>query len=275
MNAKFKRECGQVFTMALLTLAGGALIVGPLLGYVSATMTSIRKSAENTGRYYAADAATEHAIWLLRYGGLYLYTDEPYAYTYPAVNNSSVSVTIVNRSPVIDANCYNDQWPGTQTQKVEVGRVVSPSIAPPGVPTTFTVTVRLRNVGTATIHFWELGYAMPPFFTYVPGSSSGVTTNDPTITNGILTWGFTAPLPRINSGDTMTQTIQMVGTLPEGIYCDYCDVAWIIFGPDSTGCVLFRSGERFNVEATAGHTSIKSSILLSGTDVQVLSWETR
>lgn len=60
--------------------------------------------------------------------------------------------------------------------------------------TTFTYTVTIENTGTQMINMDEIFDILPPNFTYVPGSFTGLITGDPTITDAgndqdELKWG--------------------------------------------------------------------------------------
>ncbi|MBI4287736.1 MAG: hypothetical protein HY671_04810 [Chloroflexi bacterium] len=274
MPAKAKREAGQALPLALILLAVGALITGPLLGYVNVGLGSLQKGADTMGQYYAADSGVEHAIWRIRDDGLVLNENDPFPYTFSTVNGLSVDIIITNKSPVTDSEC-DDNNPSGQSDRVEVGRAVSPLSAPPGQPTTFSYTVTFTNIGTGNIHFNEIGYTLPAGFSYVNGSSSGVTVSNPQVIDGSLVWQFDPPLPDVPSGETMNQYFQATGTLDDGVYCGYCDAAWVIFEPDSVGCVVFISAELYNIQATAGGTYVRSAVLVSVGDVRVLSWETK
>lgn len=269
------KQAGQALPIVLMALGAGALMIGPVLGYVSTGLNSLRRGAEAVAQYYAADAGVEHAIWRLRYGGLTIPSDTPFAYTYSTVNKLPVDLTLLNKSPSTDAECAHNQWPETQEERVTVARTVSPVTAPPGMPTTFDFSVRFENVGTSTIHFFEVGFTLPSGFTYVTGSASGFVTSDPQMVDGSMVWQWDEPLPSIRKDELIVQSFQATGTLPDGIYCDYCDVAWVIFQPDSIGCVVYRSGERFNIRATAGAAYVQSAILISGGSVRILSWDTK
>lgn len=275
MFDRVRRETGQAFPVVLMALGGGALMIGPLLGYVSTGLTGVRRGAEAAARYYAADAGVEHAMWRLRYGGLTLATDSPFTYAYSSVNGLPIDMIVVNKSPSTDAECARNQWPETQQERVTVARTVSPTTAPPGGPTTFDFSIRFRNVGTSNVHFYEIGATLPEGFTYVAGSAFGFTAGDPEVVDGSLVWEWDTPLPNIRADELIVLNFQAVGTLDSGAYCDYCDVSWVIFEPEGIGCIVYRAGERFNIRATAGSTYIQSAILISGGNVRVLSWETR
>jgi uncharacterized repeat protein (TIGR01451 family) len=89
----------------------------------------------------------------------------------------------------------------------------------------FTYTVELENVGTTTLHVAKINDILPGGFTYVPGSTQGMTSADPTpITNltdlegndhDHLEWSapFAGTPPAVAPGDTLTLTFQADATV--------------------------------------------------------------
>ncbi len=65
---------------------------------------------------------------------------------------------------------------------VEVTKVVDKLVAPPGETTTFTYTVTIQNVDQNTLQIDALKDVLPVDFTYNTGTSSGMTTDNPTPT---------------------------------------------------------------------------------------------
>ncbi len=234
MAIKSRREVGQVFLFVLMAMGVGALIIGPLLVHISTSLTSLRKGTEAVNQYYAADSGVEHAIWRLRYGGLSLDLESPFIYTYSTVNTLPVEVTVTKKQYITDAQC-GDNIPPNQSDRVTVSRTVEPTTAPPGESTVFNYSIRFENIGTSNIHFYEIGYRLPMGFTYVDGSSGGFTTSNPVPTDGTLVWAFSPPLPSIHKDEVLTQTFQAIGVLEQGTYCEFCDVAWVIFQPGAIG----------------------------------------
>lgn len=269
-----RRQAGQALPIVLMALGMGALLMGPLLNYVSVTLTNLQKGTGTVDEYYAADSGSEHAIWQVAYGGLTMEVEDPFTYALSAVNNLNVDITITNKSASTSAECSGSEA-GGGSDRVTVLRTVQPLTAPAGVPTTFSFSIRFSNVGTGNLHFSEIGYTLPQGFTYTNGSASGVTVSDPQLVDGSLIWGFEPPLPEIASGGELTEDFQAVGTLDEGVYCDYCDAAWVVFQPASVGCVVYRAGEKYNIRSIAGSVYVQAAVLISGGTVTVLSWDTK
>lgn len=62
-----KRQRGQAFILVLILLAVGALMITPVLNYLSTALRSQRISEKALARQYIADSAVEDALWRLLY----------------------------------------------------------------------------------------------------------------------------------------------------------------------------------------------------------------
>jgi len=274
MVSSVQREKGQVLAMALIAMAAGVMIIGPLLSYLSTGLQSLQKETVAVREYYAADAGVEHSIWRVRYGGLVTDYETPFNYVYSTVNDLPITITITKLFYGGSALC-GDNLPPNPTTRATIARTIVPPTAPAGVPTVFTYTITFENIGTSTLHFEEIGYELPSGFIYENGSAGGYTTADPTIDGTILAWTFSAPHPKLNKGEQFTETFRATGTLIDGNYCTFCDGAWVVFVPEDVGCVMANGGERYNIRTVTGSTFINTAIGLSGGDVIVLSWDTK
>jgi hypothetical protein len=92
-------EKGQALVLALILLALGGLIIGPLLSYIDTGLTAGGVYEKKAGELYAADAGVEDAIWKIQHPGEAGYLpcnpgSEPRIYTITDVNDKSVNVTI-------------------------------------------------------------------------------------------------------------------------------------------------------------------------------------
>lgn len=70
---------------------------------------------------------------------------------------------------------------GLEGQGLDIDKTVSPTSAPAGVPTTYTYTIKLKNIGSDVSHIKRVRDMLGPGFTYVPGSVSGLTTDEPNV----------------------------------------------------------------------------------------------
>ena len=81
--------------------------------------------------------------------------------------------------------------------------------SPPGGFNGYRITVQNGNPENATVH--EVTVTLPPGFTYLPGSTTGVTTADPDIAGRVLTW--TGPFELSGGGQiTFDFDVRVTGT---------------------------------------------------------------
>ena len=80
-------EKGQTFTLALIALALGSLVIAPFLGHASGMLTGSRIYGQAITEQYSADAGVEYAIWNLQSG-------ESLELLEFTINNKEVEVTI-------------------------------------------------------------------------------------------------------------------------------------------------------------------------------------
>jgi len=83
-----RKESGQALILVLILLLLGALIITPLLAFMSTGLLAGKANEESMLRLYAADAGVEDAIWKIMNDRV---PPEPY---YLMVNNRDVEVTI-------------------------------------------------------------------------------------------------------------------------------------------------------------------------------------
>ena len=69
-----------------------------------------------------------------------------------------------------------------QGQGLSITKTVTPETANPNIQTTFTYTITLENEGTGAATVQEIRDYLPPYLSYVGSSTTGITTNGPSIT---------------------------------------------------------------------------------------------
>lgn len=72
---------------------------------------------------------------------------------------------------------------------------------------TVTYTIDIANAGTAAANLTSIVDELPPGFTYVPGSTTGATTADPSLSGSTLTWAVSATVPAATGSTPGTQSI--------------------------------------------------------------------
>lgn len=99
------------------------------------------------------------------------------------------------------------------SQPLAVTKVAGAPTATAGGPASYTITVSNPNAGD--VQLTSLSDTLPAGFSYTPGSSSGLTTTDPSIAAQTLTW--TGPFT-IPGGSSATQQLSVVAASQAGTY---------------------------------------------------------
>jgi hypothetical protein len=225
MKTKLKwlrNETGQVLILVLVLMGVGALILGPLLSYMSTGIKAGTVYENKAADFYAADSGVEDGLWQIKndhlqtlipsydvYGFDKPTTDYPsgLTYAYPAplnVNNQEVSVIVSN------AWMSKDYTPASMGLSLadlhniaENARLVSAGSVS-GI-TQYKIALSYNSdVSDPPLYVTQIGVWIPPGFTYNTGSSnletnpttgnrpSSVTTSD---YNGgtVVTWTWSTP----------------------------------------------------------------------------------
>lgn len=279
-------ERGQALTLVLAAMAMGTLLIGPFLTQVSTSLLSSRDYAQAITKQYSADAGVEHATWRLKYEPGFAGSLTPANPTanYPiTVNNTSVNINITWTEIEPPPNPPPPPE-GPQADRIQVSKSVAPNSAPAGEETTFTYTISINNVSTSTINLAEVRDLLPAGFSYVTGSSSGLTTDPPTIELEVgqqkLEWEFSPPNPDVAAGQIVTQTFRARATLQMDIYWNE---AWVTLDPEGigtrgTGSTAPAGGGGmspygYDILSNAGGTAIRARVTISDIGVSILSWQ--
>ncbi|MFQ5826808.1 MAG: hypothetical protein ACE5IA_05560, partial [Dehalococcoidia bacterium] len=209
-----KNEQGQALPLALIALALVTLTSAPLLNQVSTGLMATRVSGGLNVERYSADTGVEHALWRLVYEPGFaesLTVGDPTAEYSREANGGTVNITVTRlgaTSPTGDP--------------VGVSKAVFPDSAPEGQETTFTYTIYIKNLSLGLQDLHSIGDLLPLGFSYLAGSSSGVTTDDPNISidpsgSERLRWKLTPFVP-MSSGEVREQVFQAIATLEGGTY---------------------------------------------------------
>ncbi|MEE8471655.1 MAG: hypothetical protein V3S82_00645 [Dehalococcoidia bacterium] len=209
-----KGEQGLALMMALIALFLVAIICGALFSQVSAGLTSTQVGEGLVVERYSAGAGVEHALWRLVYDPGFagsLTPGSPSVEYTQDINGQTVNITV--------AQMNSGSGP---EDPVAVALVVTPDSASVGVETTFTYTMTIRNMSAESEEIISIGDYLPPGFSYVPGSSGGIATDDPFISIGPdggerLRWSL-SPFVSVTSGEERDQTFDAVATLAGGTH---------------------------------------------------------
>ena len=248
-------EEGVALILVLAFVALAVPLVSSALGLASTLSIDSRVKTGRMYSQYATMGGVEHAIYRLVY-------EDGYAEALPlgqATNyiitlngiDMTVTVTKTNEPPPIDA-----VPPGVSNRAFRITKSVSPSSVSADTQTTYTYTSIISNMTETEKTITQLKDDFPEGLTYVTGSTSGLTTSDPSIVAGDLRWNLSGAEGTLAPFTTKTIQFQMQGSLPQGVHCS--DI-WVSPGGDKT-----RSG--LTAKIIAGSPS---STLCPGTAMQL------
>ena len=114
---------------------------------------------------------------------------------------------------------------------IAVSKSVNPADTAAGGIVTYNISI--NNTGDADGYVTLISDVLPTGFSYIPGSSSGITTEDPTINGQVLEWNGTYSVPRISGSATLT--FQAKAGFASGTYLNNLTVSGLNFNTVSTG----------------------------------------
>ncbi len=172
---------------------------------------------------YSAMAGTQHALYRLEYEAGYadgLNVGVPTSYDI-TMNEKLVSITVEKFSsppstlppPTAD-----------NSRRLQVSKVVTPTTAAPYTPTTFTYTITIWNRDDQPEQLRHIYDELPPGFTYVPGSSSGITTDEPSVSGQDLDWNLAPHKLQLRPWEYATLVFSAQANVATG---NYCNEAWV------------------------------------------------
>jgi len=189
-----RNKKGQALPLVLCCMTLGALVIVPLLHYTHTGLKAGMSQAERTELSYAADAGIEHALWLVNTDNVsldpYDYETE-FAYSLPQeINGETVTATI------------KQVWPLSGLESEEYGTTAPSSLAASSGlvdEQEGEYQVQINYDGSeGDLPIDRVAVWLPPGFDYVAGSSSGITTDNPTEADWkggkVLTWDFQPPV---------------------------------------------------------------------------------
>ena len=248
-------EEGIAMIMVLAFMALAVPLITAYLGLASTLSIDSRLKTDRMKSQYATMGGVEHVAYRLVYengyaDGLPLGQAVNYIITLNEID-VTVTVTKTNEPPTPESIP-----PGITNRAFRITKWVFPTSVPPDTQTTYTYTVDLSNMTDTEKTINSIRDDFPEGLTYVPGSTSGLTTSDPGMVAGNLRWNLTTAEGALPPFTTKALQFQMQGSLPQGIYCN--DI-WVTPGGDKT-----RSG--MTAKITVGSPA---STLCPGTAIQL------
>lgn len=134
-----KKESGQAFILVLILLLVGALMIGPLLGFMGTGLVAGQTYEERVAEVYAADAGVEDAIYKIMNHDPSLPADETDSITYQLtdpINGETVDVTVTKLS-LVQGLLGEDEYKIGQPHE----DWVTPDIQPSGEEGVYTCTL--------------------------------------------------------------------------------------------------------------------------------------
>lgn len=230
----FGRQQGQAMIMTVgFLFVGTALVTGALL-LASSTSISSRLSFGNLLSQYAAIGGSEHIIYRLMY-------EEGYAENLTSGVPSQYTITISGRQVTVTVLKLANPPPPPDIPPVEKGREfhvskgVTPTSADPYVPTTYTYTITITNRDSEPHELKSIRDRLPSEFSYVSGSSSGITSQEPILDGGALKWNLGPGFVNFQPLESRAQTFQAQASVSQG---NYGNEAWVEPGTFKTSTDL-------------------------------------
>lgn len=224
-----ERGASLVLVLAFMVLAvpliTSALALCSTLSIDSRVKTRIMKSQ------YSVMGAGQYAVSRLLYEPGYasnLEIEVPDEYTI-MLNGEEITITVLKLSDTITAP---SPPPADDSRRLQTQKEVTPAEALADTLTTFTYTIIITNRDDDESPLRKIRDLLPPGFSYVPGSTRDVTTDEPTIQGQELIWNL-APLQIIlQPGESVTLIFDAQASVPEGNYCN--EASWVEPGDENT-----------------------------------------
>ncbi|MFH1141461.1 MAG: hypothetical protein V1724_07370 [Chloroflexota bacterium] len=216
-----RQEAGAVLLLVLafiglaVPLTIGALQIAGELNLLSRVYDKLLRSR------YTASAGAELAFWTV-------INNPPFDDNLTPIDPCTEFVVTIGGENVTVTVCRVFTSASLQGQGIIVTKSVNPTAAQAGQSTIFTYTLTLENQGTGTVTVDRVYDYLPPYFTYVSGSTSGLTTGNPSInqTNTAmcdikpyrLIWDVGDDNVPIEPGQQQNLTFSTSASLPNGTY---------------------------------------------------------
>lgn len=218
MRKLLRREEGVALVVALALIVLSLPLVTAALGLASTLSLDSRTKIRILKRLYSSLGGNEHALYRVIYEEGYtesLTIGVPDTYTID-LNDEPVEVTVVKQS---DPPVYGPS-PADNSRRLQVLKTVTPTTADPNTSTTYTYTITVENRDDESEGLTKIHDILPTGFSYVAGSTSGVTTSDPSISGQQLTWNIAGLNLTLQPGDKVTLTFQAQASVGTGNYCN-------------------------------------------------------
>lgn len=180
---------------------------------------------------YSANAGIEYALWEIMHVPSF---DSSLTLANPTGN---LSLTTNGQNVDVTVTKIFGAGGGLVGQGIIPSKTVSPTTASVDTLTTFTYTIKVKNAGTEDVTLKDVTDYLPPRFSYVSNSTTGLTNAEPAVStnDGLLMCGDRPPRVRwdvenlniiMAPDEELTLTFQASGTLPAGTYYNQARVRY-------------------------------------------------
>ena len=179
---------------------------------------------------YTATGGAEHGLYRVVHEAGYadgLVLDAADLYTV-LINGRTVNVSVTKLSATVfdpPPSTYNSK------QRLYAEKAVTPETASPSTLTTFTYTITVTNGSKTAKGINQMVDELPAGFSYVGGTTTGLTTNDPTVSGQQLEWDVASMDIDLAPDDSVVLSFDAQASVPEGVYCNE---AWVHPGGENT-----------------------------------------
>ena len=240
MKALLSGQSGAMLTtLAVAGLVLGSLMVVPVTASLSTSLKGVQLNSAAV--LVGPDSALEHGLWRLIYEAGYADSLTPSS---PA---DQYNVTLNGATHTVTVTSAVAAPPG---DPVMITKVVDPKIAPVDTLTTFTYTIDIVNDDSVPREVTEVKDKLTNGFSYVAGSTSGLTDVDPSIAGAWLTWSLSPAVQIDANGGTAQLVFQADASKNQGSYYNSANA-------DITGVGTLRTGKTAQVRfANSGNIDL-------------------
>ena len=223
-------EHGSAMIMVLAFLVFVIPAVTAALSFASTASTISGAQTRSTIAQYTSTGGIEHGLYRIVHEAGYadgLVLDASDLYTV-LINGRTVNVSVTKLSATV-----HDPPPSTYNskQRLYAEKVVTPETAPPSTLTTFTYSITVTNGSDTTKGINQVVDELPTGFSYVAGTSTGLTTNDPSISGQELEWDVASMGIDLAPDESVVLSFDAQASVPEGVYCNE---VWVRPGGENT-----------------------------------------
>jgi len=237
INAGQSRGSALVIVLAFMALS--VPLVTGALGLASTLNVDSRVKTGITKGQYSALGGDQDAIYRILYEDGFtdsILVGEATSYTV-TLNGEEIEITVTKVSdPAIDPPPPNSD----NSRRIQTLKSVAPESAPADTLTNFSYTIIAENRDNEPENLQKIYDVLPNGFSYLAGSTTGVTINDPTVTpvknaSQQLVWNLASMGITLAPGDSSTLVFEAQANVPEGTYCNE---AWVSPGDEKTSTGL-------------------------------------